>query len=402
MFWILETEDQIEKFISKDFKEVFIDIIPISKTLHPTQNNVSIIYIRPINHIKGYIVGSCHNDIKNVNINLLQTLLNTFDIIYTLDKKDFLYYFIHKNIIDLNFISKLNLETISLPIYDSLDNNIVPLSKLYEISDFKYEQIRHLFTKPVNKFYNNQYTKVFFWVEQNGLPIKDGFLYTKFNLNTTTTRPANSFNGINFMALPKDSEIKKQIIPHNDILVEFDISAYHVILASKLIGYDFGGIDIHSHFSKLYNTDYKKAKELTFKQLYGGVFEEYKNLEFFKKIEIYQDNLWDTFQYQGWIECPISSHKFYKNDLENMNPQKLFNYLLQNFETANNVTILTKIIKLLKSKKTTIIHYVYDSFLFDVDKTEKNLIEEIQNVFLEENLQIKISYGKSYDSLKSL
>jgi hypothetical protein len=243
---------------------------------------------------------------------------------------------------------------------------------------------------------------VFHWIEQNGLNTNNGPLYTKFNLSHITTRPSNTFKGINFMALPKDSEIKKNIIPRNDMLLEVDISAYHVILASRLIGYDFSGIDIHLHFSKLYNVEYKKAKELTFKQLYGGVFEEYKNLEFFKKIEDYQNNLWDIFQYQGWIECPISFYKFYKKDLENMNPQKLFNYLLQNFETANNVNILIKIIKLLKSKKTTIIHYVYDSFLFDVDKNEKNLIEEIQNIFIEENLQVKISYGKSYDSLKSL
>ena len=204
------------------------------------------------------------------------------------------------------------------------------------------------------------------------------------------------------MALPKDSDVKKEITPRNDVLVEFDISAYHVVLAAKLVGYDFGGIDIHSHFSKLYNVDYKKAKELTFKQLYGGVFEEYKNLEFFKKIEAYQDRLWDTFQYQDWVECPISKYKYYRKDLDNMNPQKLFNYILQNFETANNVCILIKIIKLLKSTKTEITHYVYDSFLFDVSKSEKFLLKEIQSIFESENLQVKVSYGRSYDSLKPL
>jgi len=398
MFWILENEEQIERFKNKGFTQAFIDIIPISPTLHPIENNVSVVYIRPINHIKGYIVGICHNDVKNVNINLVESILNTFDVLYTVDKKDFLYYFNHKNIIDVRFIERITLEDTSLPLYSHQDNNIVPLTKLYEQADFKYEQVRHLFRKKVNQFYNDYYTKVFYWIEQAGL----GKYYTKFNLNTLTTRPSNTFNGVNFMALPKDSDVKKEITPRNDVLVEFDISAYHVVLAAKLVGYDFGGIDIHSHFSKLYNVDYKKAKELTFKQLYGGVFEEYKNLEFFKKIEAYQDRLWDTFQYQGWVECPISKYKYYRKDLDNMNPQKLFNYILQNFETANNVCILIKIIKLLKSTKTEITHYVYDSFLFDVSKSEKFLLKEIQSIFESENLQVKVSYGRNYDSLKPL
>ena len=85
-----------------------------------------------------------------------------------------------------------------------------------------------------------------------------------------------------------------------------------------------------------------------------------------------------------------------------MNPQKLLNYVLQNFETSNNVCILLKIIKLLNNKKTEIIHYVYDSFLFDLDKNEKSLLGDIKNIFEEKGLQIKISYGKRYDSLKAL
>jgi hypothetical protein len=85
-----------------------------------------------------------------------------------------------------------------------------------------------------------------------------------------------------------------------------------------------------------------------------------------------------------------------------MNPQKLFNYVLQNYETSNNVLILLDIIKLLKNTKTQIVHYVYDSFLIDLSKDEKELVERVYNIFKERNLNIKLSYGKSYDSLKSL
>jgi hypothetical protein len=63
-------------------------------------------------------------------------------------------------------------------------------------------------------------------------------------------------------------------------------------LAASLINYTFDSGDIHKSFAKMYGVDYQKAKELTFKQLYGGVFKQYKNLEFFAKIQKYIDQLW--------------------------------------------------------------------------------------------------------------
>jgi hypothetical protein len=56
--------------------------------------------------------------------------------------------------------------------------------------------------------------------------------------------------------------------------------------------------------------DRKDAKILTLQQLYGGILPQYENLEFFKKVKVYVEDLWDTFQYNGSIECPISGHKY--------------------------------------------------------------------------------------------
>ena len=53
-----------------------------------------------------------------------------------------------------------------------------------------------------------------------------------------------------------------------------------------------------------------------------------------------------------------------------MNPQKLFNYVLQNLETSTNVLILWDIFCLLKGKKTKLVLYTYDSFLLDVAEDE--------------------------------
>ena len=147
----------------------------------------------------------------------------------------------------------------------------------------------------------------------------------------------------------------------------------------------------------MYGVDYKKSKELTFKQLYGGVFEQYRDLEFFQKIQKYIDNLWNDFQTKGFIECPISNYKFEKSKLENMRPQKLFNYLLQNLETAKNVTILWDIIKILKNQKTNLVLYTYDAFLLDFEDTEEHTLERILNIFEKHKLKTKITHGISYD-----
>jgi hypothetical protein len=80
-----------------------------------------------------------------------------------------------------------------------------------------------------------------------------------------------------------------------------------------------------------------------------------------------------------------------------MKPQKLLNYLLQNLETAMNVHILWEIIKLLQNKKTKLVLYTYDSFLFDVSKEEVEILDEIKELFNKHKLQIKTCYGNNYN-----
>jgi len=164
-----------------------------------------------------------------------------------------------------------------------------------------------------------------------------------------------------------------------------------------LVGYDFGDTDVHSSFAEMYKTDYKTAKELTFKQLYGGVFDNYKDLPFFKLTSEYIRTNWEIYETEGKLICPISNHVFERDTLENMNPQKLFNYVLQNMETSVNIKIIYRILKLLKNKKTKLVLYTYDSFLFDVAKDELDVMEQIKLVFEELKLYIKIKNGSSYD-----
>ncbi len=232
-------------------------------------------------------------------------------------------------------------------------------------------------------------------------PIDGDITYTQYNFKTTTTRPSNKFKGVNHAALNKDNECREAFIPRNDKFIELDIGAYHPTLLGLLVNYSFGNEDIHQAFAEMYGVDYKKAKELTFKQLYGGVFEQYKDLEFFKKVQIYTDDLWARFQNDGYVECPISKHIYRKDVLEDMKPQKLLNYILQNNETSMNVRILWEMFKILRGKNTKLILYTYDSFTFDVDKKEKKIIIEIMEIFKKYKLNIKCEWGKNYGEMSS-
>ena len=98
---------------------------------------------------------------------------------------------------------------------------------------------------------------------------------------------------------------------------------------------------------------------------------------------------------------PQSKYILRREDTQDMKPQKLLNYVLQNLETSTNVLILWEILKLLRGKKTKLVLYTYDAFLFDYSKEDKETLKEIKNVIKSFKLSAKISYGNSYDFTES-
>ncbi len=417
MFWLVESEDQIKRFFQSSYKEAFVEIIPYNDTIHPTQNQVCAIYIRPLVSTKGFILPISHSETINVNIDNIKHILSNYDALYVRDKKEFLHYFPLKTLYDITLHSHTYIrQTTQTHSYfynkmgDKKDiNRIIPIVKHYEYCENLFNELKEKINEPINNFYNNKATVVFNALEQSGLRIdrekfesyfhdvNGDYVYTQFNFKTLTGRPSNKFRGVNYAALNKENGSRECFIPRNSTLVELDISAYHPTLLAKLVGYDFGNKDIHMAFAEMYGVDYQKAKELTFKQLYGGVFDQYKDLEFFKKVQVYTDDLWARFQSEGYIECPISKHIYKRDELDNMKPQKLLNYVLQNLETSMNICILWEIFKILKSANTKLVLYTYDSFLFDFDKNEKDLLNKISEVFKNKKLQTKINYGNTYD-----
>ena len=424
MFWLIETKEQLREFVNQDYKEVFVEVIPYHNHIHPALNDLSLVYIRPTYDSKGYMLCIDHSETMSIGKTYVEKILQHTDTVYVRDKKSFLYYFQLNKVVDISSLK--NVDTTLEPVFDIFYrlhinkrdiNKIIPVSKHYEVCENIYNKLQQVILEPKPdyvKFYNKG-ALAFFGIEKNGIKInKDKFykyyepnnesysiyndrIFTQYNLNTTTRRPSNAFNSINFAALKKDNHSRSSFIPSNNELIEIDISAYHPTLAGQLVGYEFNNSDIHSEFAALYNVDYKTAKELTFKQFNGGVFKEYQHLEFFQKVTEYTNNNWELFQEQGYLDAPVSGYRFESDKLENMNPQKLFNYVLQNLETSTNTQILLKIHKILAGKNTKIVLYTYDSFLLDWDEDEEQELEQIKNIFTEFKLHIKINRGKNYD-----
>ena len=87
-------------------------------------------------------------------------------------------------------------------------------------------------------------------------------------------------------------------------------------------------------------------------------------------------------------------------NLGDLNPQKLFNYYIQSYETERNVILLKEIHNYLLNKGTDIVLYNYDSFLFDYSKKDgKKLLKDIKRILEDDGFVVKMKTGKNYGEM---
>jgi hypothetical protein len=285
------------------------------------------------------------------------------------------------------------------------------------IFDASWPIIKEYSTADTTFQFNNFHTaNVFYNIEKNGvkvdkncfiehyngkltnpqLNLKRSKIYTQYNLYTTTSRPSNTFNGINFAALNKDNNERICYRPENDKFIELDFQGYHPRLIGEMVDFHFPkDVNTYTMLGQLLNVTQQEAKELTFKQLYGGVWAEYQNKHFFRDVNIFIDDMWDTYQYGKHF---TTDNKIFILD-EEMTRSKLFNYIVQSKETSTNVQLLELVFKLLEGKKTKLVLYTYDAFLFDYSNEDKGLIQEIINIL---EYPVNIKQGKTYHGLEKL
>ena len=443
MFYIVESESQLDYICALGRNGCYVEVISGNDNFHPKLTFTVAVYIRPLQHKEGYIIPIKHTEGLNVGIERVESILNCYDNKYVVNKKEFLYHFKTKGLIDLALMYSLkNYETLSLPnppnainwYYNKHRNNpelnkIIPISKLFEKCERNYRSIEDLFDQAEEvtsqqswKFYNDVATAVYYTMEQPGLKIKtEEFIelfkpntpeysingdrvYTSYNPYNITSRPTNAFNSVNFAAIPKKGNHRGTITPGNDYFVEFDFDGYHIRLLSELVGEPITGLSAHTELAKMYfekeditEEEYNQGKQITFQIVYGKIPEEYSHVKLFKKIDNYIKNLWKTYKSQGFIEDPISKRRL-TNNLKEMHPQKLMNYMMQSLETSRNIRILYKVLRYLQDKHTSVTLYTYDAILFDFDKRDgKQTLEDIQKILSEDN-----SYPVKFKASKNL
>ena len=438
MFYIVEEESKLVNLENLVRLGCYVDIIPTHDLYHPKLTSTIAVYIRLLKSDHGFIIPIDHDEGLNVEKERVYELLLKSSKLYTFDKKKLLYHFNLQDAIDISLLySMVKFERLDIARGNStinyfynrfrdkpFVNKLIPISKLYESYEDFYSKIKFVIDFEIPDgfdFYNKTATNVFYLIEQHGIGvyyepfvetfsprdplynIVDNKVLTSYNLYNATSRPTNSYNSINFAAIPHTERHRSTFRPQNDYFVEFDFDGYHLRLLSEQIDYKLTSESAHKQLAKLYfgkdeitDEEYTQAKQINFQAIYGKIPEEHKDLEIFKEIQEYIDAMWNMFNDNGIIWNPQSSKQFTKA-LKDMHPAKLMNYMMQSLETSNNILILKEVLRYLKNKKTKIALFTYDAILFDFNKEDgKKTLEEIQKILEKDGkYPVKFKFSKN-------
>ena len=323
------------------------------------------------------------------------------------------------NFLDLNVVNYWHFNKVKYEVNWSnfySDSDYMYYYPLYKIMEKINYQDDDLEVTPELQLFHDEFCEAFTKIELNGIGVNtnlistfgyrvakyvyDKKLYQNYNFFTTTSRPSNSIHNLNFAALTP--EHRKCFSPLNDVFVEFDFDAYHPRLIGNLVDYDFPNSSVHEYLSEKYGVDIDKGKNMTFQYLYGGIPNEIASkIEFLNMTKNLINEMWIEFKNKKKINTHIYNRPLKEENLDNLNPQKLFNYYIQSYETERNVKLLIKLHQYLLSRKTNIVHYNYDSFLFDYDKSDGvQTIYDIKRILEENGFMTKTNVGLNYGEIK--
>ena len=282
----------------------FILPIPLADVVHPRDSSICVLYVYDIDDLISYMIPIDHPDVS-VNfplpLDITRAYTPSIKTAYALGISatelfdlELLYYFNSGKKLTLEKTAAHNFIERKFWKYPK-NSQLVPILKLLEYCKNNRKtyietigNINSLSTEYIE--YNRDITDVYSYLESSGINTTSGIEYTHYNLFTSTGRPSNTNNGINYAALNKDDGSRDRFVSRfeNGMLVEFDFDAYHLRLISKLIGYDLPDGSVHEYLGKYYFgkdtlhlKNIKKQKN-QFKILYGGIPKEFKNIEFFR------------------------------------------------------------------------------------------------------------------------
>ena len=425
MFYLIETKDQLNKLKEKlPFNQyTYLEYIQGNDNTHPALAEVIAIYLNVED--KGQIIPINHPECINWDKDAVFGVLSNYEFkVY--DKKAALHLNPQLSYTDIQHQTPLQTQHTTQAhawYYRKFPhtkvNKMIPIGKHLERCNSKYNEIIG-FPHVINTYFDNKLLPALYRLEKNALKfnskfdeyfttkckkfsINENHIYGWYNPYTTTGRPVNNFNGINFVGLKHDNGERDCFEPDNDFFVEMDYDGYHPRLIGDIVGYRFHG-NVHNELAQIYfkskeitPQQYKESKTLTFKQIYGGIDKANLHHPFFRKTQDFINIIWEEFNNKGEIIC--GGYEIKKENHPKIHAQKLFNYYIQATETYTNVEKINEIQDYLEDKKTKLVLYIYDAFIFDVSKLDgKQTLIDLQNI-LSDKFPIKLKVGTHYGAL---
>ena len=440
----IETESDYNKFKEENISgEWFMYIVPVYDKLHPVVNNISVLFIRNLFTNKTYSFSIEHPDAIHWNVNNLILGSNKK---WVFDKKSFDQMLKLSNTYDVNLICYLQENsTIDSTTYNTIAHKLIykhngiqktsnlsiPLLKHQEMFDDLADDVTHLITEYVPDAayikFNELIIGTLCELESQGICVDrekfnkrfnidsgiNSMVYSQYNTYTVTGRPSNHYDSVNYAALNhKDGSRDCFISRFGDDgrMVLVDYATFHPRIICGLTNYKIPiETDIYEYLAKLYfhktdidETDIAFAKNITFRQLFGGVEDAYSYIKYFSNLKTFIDSQWEYFNNNGYVLTPFFNRKITSKHILAPTPPKIFNYILQATEGEVSIPRIKIVMDYLKSKMTRAVLYTYDSVLYDFYKGDGyNTLNDIRDIMsINGEFPLKTYVGTTYNNLK--
>ncbi len=391
---------------------------------HPLNTTISFIFVRT--QSDKYILPQQHTDALSLSNEQMARLLNTDGEKWVFQKKKLLQSFITPirgglNDVDTAYFLKGGqiidyhqpIQHLVAPyLHKGYKEDIIqsiPILKLTEA--IEPQLLKHINQKSKTyNWYNEIFIPILSEIERYGIRVdvkkfsdrwpqaskhlKGDLIFTEYNPFTVTGRPSNRHGGINFAALNK-SDGTRDVFISDGIFLQMDYDAYHPRLIGKMMGFQLPQTSVHRWLAEQYGCDVGEGKGITFRLLYGGIDKEFHQIPYFKAVDEWITKVWEETSKNGYLQTryrqiPLSW-------IEDANPQKVFNYLLQALETEINVDKMEDILNFIRGTDIKLSLYTYDSFLFDYPTdSDTQSAKRLKEIIEDGGFPIKASWGTDY------
>jgi hypothetical protein len=447
---MIETLTDYNNFKSNNsVGDLILHVIPFKDGMHPAINSSLILFVRNILTGKTYYFSFNHPDSKSTitpSIFINDFLVNNKNKIWVLDKKSFTQVFKYSNVYDANLMgylqnnSTLELDSYETPAHYLIRKNsngigninlAIPILKHKEMFDEMSNDITAMLegndvdSSFIN--FNDVIIDTLGKLESQGIFVdkekfntrfkvnvgEDGLVYSQYNVYTSTGRPSNSYDNVNYSAINHTDGTRKCFVSRyksDGRMVLIDYTTFHPRIICHLTNYNIPlEVDIYEYLAKLYfhksevdETDVKNSKQLTFRQFFGGVEDEYSHIKYLSNLKSFINEQWTFFKNNGYVLTPIFKRKITDKHILDPNPPKVFNYILQAVEGEISISRLKMVMDYLQNKKTKPVLYIYDAILYDFNKEDGyETLNDLRNIMsLNGIFPMKTYVGESYHDVK--